>query len=134
MAVTEVTTPFFMSEEVQALAKSTADELLRSGNAESMPPAVKEFVTVLSAMAKGEAVSVFPVQAELTVHEAAEVLGASESFVTDLLDSGVVAFRQDGSRKMITLNDLLAYEKDRKRLRKEAIGEMIRESQSLGLY
>lgn len=134
MAAIEGTVPFFMPEEAQILAKSTAEQMLRSGDSESISPAARNLIALLNMLGQGEAVSVFPVPSELSISEAAKILGASESYITDLLDSGTLAFREEGNRRRIALGDLLACEKERKLRRKESIGEMIRESQRLGLY
>lgn len=134
MATTDITMPFFMPEEVQALAKSTAEGILRDGDAGAMSPAVQDFVAMLNTLAKGEAVSAFPVHSELTVNEAANILGSSDSYLLALLDSGEIPFREEPNRRLVRLDDLLRYKQEKKRLREAVLDEMTREAQEMGLY
>lgn len=133
MAVTEVTTPFAMSEEVQALAKSTAEEILRSGKTGPTPPAVRDFVAMLNALANGEAVSVFPVHAEFTVHEAAKFLQVPEPYLAELLDSEVIPFRRSGNDRLMTLGNLMEFAQETKQMQ-EGLDEIVQLSQEMGLY
>jgi excisionase family DNA binding protein len=70
-----------------------------------------------------------PVCAELTTEEAANVLGASEQFLIGLLDSGEIAFRQVGDKRLVKLDDLHAYKQEKKRLREQVLDEMAQDAQ-----
>jgi len=70
-----------------------------------------------------------PVCAELTTEEAASVLGSSEQYLIGLLDSGEIAFRQVGGRRLVKLEDLHAYKQEKKRLREQVLDEMAQDAQ-----
>lgn len=134
MATTDATTPFFMTEEAQALAKTTAEEILRSGGADSISPAVRDFVTMLNLLARGEAVSAFPLRSELSLTEAAKFLGASEAYVHKLLQNDEIPFRKTEERIFIAPDDLLRFKREKKRKREAVLNELSREAQEMGLY
>lgn len=139
MSITEVTTPFFLSEEARVLAKSTVEELIRSGqyslNSDgAMPEAVREFIEMLNAVAEGQAVSAFSRRSELTSRQAAEILGVSEPFMVKLLESGDLPSRKIDSQYRVLLDDVLAFQDDTSKKRLEAVDELVRESQRLNLY
>ncbi len=139
MSITEVTTPFFLSEEAKVLAKSTVEELIRSGQYSlssdgAMPEEVREFVEMLNAVAEGQAVSAFSRRSELTTRQAAEILGVSEPFMIGLLDSGKRHSRKDDSQNRVLLEDVLAYQEETSKKRLEAVDDLVRESQRLNLY
>lgn len=134
MTSAEITTPFFTTTAVQALAKSTAEGLLRAGESDAMTTDVQNFVAMLNALADGQPISAFPLQTELTPEQAGEMLGASAVFVNELMDSGKLPSREDRYSRMIKLTDLLEYEEERVRLRHAVLDELVQESQEMGLY
>ncbi len=139
MSITEVTTPFFLSEEAKVLAKSTVEELIRSGQYSlssdgAMPEEVREFVEMLSAVAEGQAVSAFSRRSELTTRQAAEILGVSEPFMIGLLDSDKLPSRKTDSQYRVLLDDVLEYQEETSKKRLEAVDELVRESKRLNLY
>lgn len=139
MAITEVTTPFFLSEEARILAKSAVEELIRSGQYSlssdgSTPEDVREFIEMLNAVVEGQAVSVFSRQSELTTRQAAEILGVSEPFMVKLLDSKELPSRKIDSQYRVLLDDILKYQEETAEKRLESVDELVRESQRLSLY
>lgn len=73
-------------------------------------------------------------QAELTTQQAAELLNVSGTFLVRLLESGAIPFHRVGTQRQVRLVDVLAYRRERSRVRRTVLAEMAREAQELGLY
>ena len=85
-------------------------------------------------LARGNAVSVVPVHAELTTQEAADLLNVSRPFLVKLVETGAIPFHHVGTHRRIKLADVLAYRNERSHARRAALAEMAREAQEMGLY
>lgn len=119
------------------LAKNLGSATLRapSGEEIELPHSVFEvLVRVVHEMARGNAVRVLPVHAELTTQQAAEILSVSRPYLVGLLEEGEVSFRKVGSHRRVRLDDLLVYKDKRDRERRDALNRLTAESQELGLY
>jgi excisionase family DNA binding protein len=75
-------------------------------------------------MAKGNALLVVPVQAELSTYEAAELLGVSRPFLIRLLEKEELPYRVVGRHRRIPCEALLAYKERTQRARAKAIAEI----------
>ena len=102
--------------------------------ANPVSPTLSDQVLGLEVMADGQAFSLTSTHQELSVLEAADILGVSEPYMVRLLDSGKVVSHTDGPARWILLNDVLEYKNERKQKRREALSELVQESQRLGLY
>jgi excisionase family DNA binding protein len=95
--------------------------------------AVTIIKTVLAAMAEGQAISVVPIDAELTTQQAANLLGVSRPFVIRQLEEGKIAHRKVGRHRRIVLKDLLAFRKASYENRRKVLDELTAEGQRLGI-
>ncbi len=80
-------------------------------------------------MAAGRAVSLVPIEPDMTVEEAAILLNVSQPFLIKLLTEGSIKYVKVGSERRICLADLMAYKKQRTVKRREIFRELAEFSQ-----
>ena len=80
-----------------------------------------------------QSVALFPASSEWTVSQAAKLLDMSEECIDNLLDLGILEFRQDGGRRLLKGDRLLECEADY-RDKKEAMAKITQWAQEMGLY
>lgn len=89
---------------------------------------------VVPALLDGQAVSIAPVDQELTTNQAADLLNVSRPYLIKVLERGDLPFHMVGTHRRMRLGDVLDYQAIRDARRREALAELARESQRLGLY
>jgi len=95
--------------------------------------AVHLLVRVLTHMASGSAVTILPVQAELTTQHAADLLGVSRPYLVRLLNEGKIPFHKVGTHRRVRAADLMAYQEQRHSKSKRLLDDLTEEAQELGL-
>lgn len=132
----EVTLARESSQKLAAYIKSTnnpAFQLITQGKDKeiiSIPThALQLLVVILSQMAKGNAITLIPVHAELTTQEAADLLNISRPFLVNLLEERKIPFRKVGSRRRIFAKDILDYKEKTDKKRLEILEELANEAQ-----
>lgn len=109
--------------------------VLRDGAQEVAVPrqAVNLLVEVLGQLANGNAVTIVPVQAELTTQQAADVLNVSRPHLVALLERGALPYRRVGSHRRILARDLFAYREQDEVNRRKAMAALTQEAEHLDL-
>lgn len=145
MPVIKESGPIFVPNSDATIVKQLDDELARTegvaklvtplGSEIRLPHSVLQVLMgVVHEMARGNAVKVIPIHAELTTQQAAELLNVSRPFLVSLLESGEIEHRKVGTHRRVLLENLLVYKDRRDRERLSALDELAREDQRLGLY
>ena len=121
--------PAQAGQPLQVRAEGSASE-----EAVTVPrQAFELFLEILGQIANGNAVTIVPVQAELTTQQAADLLNVSRPYLVGLLESGELPFRRVGSHRRVAAADLLAFKRRDEASRAAAMAELAAEAQRLKL-
>lgn len=103
---------------------------------EAIPLSSEQFrllTQIIGELARGQGVSLIPMEAELTTTEAARQLKVSRPFLVGLLRKGEIPYRTVGTHRRIRFRDLWAYKQRNDRERLEALEELGALDQEYGL-
>jgi excisionase family DNA binding protein len=92
------------------------------------------FARIVRLMSERKAIVLITEDETFTTQAAADYLGMSRQHLVDLLDQGVIAHHKVGSHRRVTFKDLLGYEKQRDRARRDALDTLAAETDKVGLY
>lgn len=96
-------------------------------------PAVKMLVRILEEMARGNAVTLTPIHAELTTQEAADMLNISRPSLIQLLDEGKIEYRKVGTHRRIRFETLMSYKSAADRERRAVLAQLAAYDQEIGI-
>jgi len=95
--------------------------------------ALRILVRTLEEMALGNAVMLVPVHAEMTTHEAADMLDISNRSLIQLLDEGKIEFRRVGPDRRVRLETLMEYKHHRDAERRKVLEQLAASDRELGI-
>jgi excisionase family DNA binding protein len=99
-----------------------------------LPPVVTRLLmNILKETAAGHAVTLVPLESEITTQQAAELLNVSRPFVVGLIDKGTLPARMVGNHRRLPLKAVLAYKADNRAKRRQTLRELSALDQELGL-
>jgi excisionase family DNA binding protein len=142
--------PTFPSDQDAVLAREVSRALEVAGNTAlrvqvaeagrelttfALPPSVARLLMdILKETAAGHAVSVVPLEAEITTQQAADLLNVSRPYLVGMIEKGTLPARMVGNQRRLPLKDVLTYKADNRAKRREALRELVALDQELGLY
>lgn len=85
-------------------------------------------------LAQDRAVSIVPVENELTTQRAADLLNVSRPYLIQLLERGDIPYHRVGTHRRIGFSDLMTYKHRRDQERRAGLRKLTRMSQRMGLY
>ncbi len=95
--------------------------------------AFRLFANILAEMAKGNAVTLIPIHAELTTQQAADLLNVSRPYLVRLIEEGTLPARMVGTHRRVRYEDLMRYKRANREARLKALEELSALDQELGL-
>ena len=96
-------------------------------------PAAALLLRILEEMARGNAVTIIPVHAELTTQEAADMLNISRPSLIQLLEEGKIKYRRVGTHRRVRFEALMRYKRHVDEARRAALDELASYDQELGI-
>jgi excisionase family DNA binding protein len=88
---------------------------------------------LLAEIGQGNAVSIFPIHAELTTQEAADVLNVSHPYLVQLLEKEEIPYRKMGSHRRVCYQDVIEYKQRIVANRLAALNELTAQAQELNM-
>jgi len=105
------------------------------GEVVPLPNAVVELIDrAATALARGAAITIVPVDRELTTQQAAGLLNVSRQYLVRLLDEGRLPSRRTGTHRRVRADDVMAFKLARDRQRADALSALAELSEDMGGY
>ena len=105
--------------------KSLKVRVEQDENAIAIPmSAFRLLADILMEMGKGNAVTLIPVNAELTTQQAADILKVSRPFLVEQLKKGTIPFRKVGTHHRVLFRDLMSYKQANDQNRLQALEQL----------
>jgi excisionase family DNA binding protein len=135
--------PISASENEQPILRKI-DNILESshptlvgsdGEQISLPPSLFQLLKrVVSHLSRGQAVTIIPINKEVTTQEAADILNVSRPYLIKMLEEEKIPYVTVGAHRRIPLPTLLEYKERRDEEREQGLAELAQMSQEFGLY
>lgn len=101
----------------------------------TLPPQVAALVReMLTVLASGREVQLEPTDTEMSPTVAAAYLNVSRPYLVKLLDEGKIPYRMVGTHRRLQTSDVMAYKRITRARQHQAMDEVVRLSEDMGLY
>lgn len=100
----------------------------------TIPESVLGFLTeLLDNLGMGKAVSILPVESELSTQQAADILNVSRPHLVKMLEEGEIPYHTVGKHRRIYTRDLMEYKSKRDEERERLLDELASEAEDMDL-
>jgi excisionase family DNA binding protein len=96
-------------------------------------PIFDALALIAEALLRGNGVSVIPLHHLLTTNEAAELVNVSRPYLVRLLKEKKIPYEMVGTHRRVRLGDVLTFRQQREEQRHDALQNLVRQSEKLGL-
>lgn len=79
---------------------------------------------VVEVLERGDAITVVPVEKEITTQQAADILNVSRQYLVRLLDEGKIPFTKTGTHRRLRMEDVLRFKGKRDTERESTLDEL----------
>lgn len=128
--------PIIPSDQDAMLAASARNAIAAGKNLalHDLPPVVTRLLMdILKETEAGNAVTLLPMEAEVTTQQAAVLLNVSRPFLVGLVENGTLPARMVGKHRRLPLREVLAYKADQFTKAEKALDEIVAFDQEFGL-
>ena len=124
-----------LSEVEQQLAHGPIQFTDAQGNVLDLPDELRDLLLRgVHEMRRGNRVSLLSFGRLLTTQQAAELLGMSRPYLVRMLERDELPYEMVGTHRRLRLEDVLAYRRQRSARRRDALRELGRDADDLGIY
>ena len=124
-----------LQEFLRASASPGAQFIAPDGGKLDIPEPIYEILRrAVSEMAEGAAVALVPLQRDLTMRQAADLLNVPRPFLIKLLDEGAIPYTRPRAQQRVRLDDVIAYKRRRDAERRAALSELTALAEEYGDY
>lgn len=123
-------------EAAESLLASAADVQLTDGSTTvGLPPELRHLLAeVVRTMRRGQALTIAPLNQQLTTQEAADLLGISRPTLIKLLEDGAIPYEQPSRHRRLRLAEVLTYQERRRDEQRHVLRSLAQSAQEIGLY
>ena len=126
----EGTSKYLEKEEGEHRVTLSVDDGVKVSVPES---ALKFLLKYLHSLSEGEAVSILPLESEMSTQQAADILNVSRPHLVKMLENNEIPYHKVGRHRRINAKDLLEYKRQRDEEREDLLDDLASQAQELDM-